>query len=152
MSQDDISDTLRRATPPLVRCSAVDLSSLIAARRRSTGDSLRAMEARARRAGYRISRSTISAYERGKITTQPSRKTVQALAAALDVTYEEVAAAASEQFGLGDDQCDASRSQRAQAWLRLTADRTDEEVQHLLKVVEEIVRFEDRLRKGGSQG
>lgn len=109
------------------------------------------MEARARRAGYHISRSTISAYERGKITTQPSRETVQALAAALDVTYEEVAAAVREQFGLGDDQCDVSRRQHAQAWLRLTSDRTDEEVQHLLKVVEEIVRFEDRLRhKGGS--
>lgn len=108
------------------------------------------MEERARRAGYHISRSTISDYEHRKITTPPTDETARALAAALDVTYDEVVSAIRAQHYGGSQLCpeEERSSRRAQAWLRLTANRTDEEIQHLLSVVEQIIRFEDRRRSG----
>lgn len=128
----------------------VDLPTLIQRRRRRTGDSLRAMEDRARTAGHPISRSMISAYEHGEVTTQPNRETVAALAAALDLTYGEVAAAANETFGLDDVSPETRRSQRAEAWLRLTGDRTDAEVQELLLIVDQVLRMRDMDRPTGS--
>lgn len=121
----------------------MDLSTLITRRRRRTGDSLRTMEDRARAAGHPISRSTISAYEHGEITLQPSRDTVAGLAAALGVTYDEVAAAATETFGLDAATLEGLRAQRAEAWLRLTDRRTDAEVDELLVIVDQVLRMRD---------
>ena len=125
--------------------AAVDLPALIALRRRQGGDDLRTMEDRGRRAGYSISRSTISAYEHGKIPTRPSRERVEALAAALGCSYPEVAAAVDETYRLDSDETPLAgrRAQRSQAWLRLTEERTDDEVAELLLIVEQILRMRD---------
>lgn len=124
----------------------MDLPSLIAQRRRQTGDDLRTMADRARGAGYPISRSMISAYMRGEVSTRPSRERALALAAALGVSFEEVATAVEETYRLNVD-ADRSQShresQRAQAWLRLTGERTDDEVNELLLIVEQILRMRD---------
>src|SRR5690242_1436863 len=103
------------------------------------------MEERARRAGHPISRSMISAYMRGEVTTPPNRERVHAIASALDVSFEEVAAAVRESYHLKDVQASADdvQNQRAQAWLRLTGHRTDDEISELLLIVEQILRMRD---------
>ena len=102
------------------------------------------MEERARQAGHPISRSQISAYEHGQVTTQPTRGVVLGLAAAIDCTFDEVAAAVAETFGFDSTRAsERQRSQRAEAWLRLTGDRTDDEVTELLLIVEQILRMRD---------
>lgn len=106
------------------------------------------MQGRAREAGHQISRSTISAYMRGEVATAPTKERVQALAAALDVSFDEVAAAVNESYRLNGNSIpmEDSEAQRAQAWLRLTGERTDEEVNELLLIVEQILRMRDRDR------
>ena len=122
----------------------VDLPALIRARRSRPGNTLRDMEERARQAGHQISRSAISDYERGNIVTRPTRERVVALAAALGCTYEEVATAVQETYRLeAESPPERQRSQRAEAWLRLTGDRTDDEVTELLLIVEQILRMRD---------
>lgn len=103
------------------------------------------MEERARRAGRPISRSAISDYERGNIATRPGRDRVLALAAALGCPFDIVAAAVDETYRLdaGSTPVNDLQAQRAQAWLRLTGDRTDVEVAELLLIVEQILRMRD---------
>lgn len=123
----------------------MDLPSLIALRRRQTGDDLRKMEERARRLGHPISRSMISAYMRGQVPTPPNRDRVQALADALDVSFDDVATAAAESYRLdsGSPPMEDRQAQRARAWLRLTEERTDDEVAELILIVEQILRMRD---------
>jgi transcriptional regulator with XRE-family HTH domain len=104
------------------------------------------MEDRARRAGYPISRSAISDYAQGRIATRPTRERVEALAAALECTFTEAATAVNETYRLDEaaaPDVDARRAQRAQAWLRLTGERTDAEVAELLLIVEQILQMRD---------
>lgn len=102
------------------------------------------MEERARAAGYPLSRSQISAYEHRQVATQPSREVVQGLAAALDLSFEEVAAAVTETFGLdGTHSTERRQARRAEAWLRLTDNRTEAEVDELLLIVEQVLRMRD---------
>jgi transcriptional regulator with XRE-family HTH domain len=128
--------------------AAVDLPSLIAHRRRQTGDDLRTMAERARSAGHPISRSMISTYMRGEAATPPNRERVQSLAAALGVSFDEVAAAVNESYRLDGEESSPRdvEVQRAQAWLRLTGERTDDEVNELLLIVEQILRMRDKDR------
>lgn len=123
----------------------VDLPSLIEQRRSQTGHDLRTMAERARKAGHPISRSTISAYMRGEVATKPSEERVAALAAALGVTFDEVAVAADETYRLDGTgpPLEGLRAQRAEAWLRLTEERTDDEVAELLLIVEQVLRMRD---------
>lgn len=105
------------------------------------------MEERARRANHPISRSLISDYEHGKITTRPGRERVEALAAALGCTFPEVAAAVDETFAYERPPSPERRtSQRAEAWVRLTGDRTDAEIEELLLIVEQVLRMRDMER------
>jgi len=124
--------------------AGVDLAKLISTRRRRQGLSLRVMEDRAREAGYPISRSQISNYEHSVVDRQPTEKIVRGLAAALDCSLPEVAAAVAETFGFDSTPApERQRSQRAEAWLRLTGNRTDDEVTELLLIVEQILRMRD---------
>lgn len=123
------------------------LSTLIASELRKPGNSLRVMEDRARAAGHRISRSQINAYARGEVKTQPSREVVAALAAALDCPYQHVAAAVRLTFNVDEGPPPAHRrAQRAEAWLRLTEERSDREVEELLLIVDQILRMRDADR------
>ena len=122
----------------------MDLPQLFANRKaayesqkRGTG-STRAMAQRATDAGHRISHTQLGAYSRGEVDALPSEKTRYALAAALGVTFDEVTAAAVE--SVAPDQLDGLRSQYAQAFLRLTAGRTEEEIRQTLGVVEATLR------------
>lgn len=109
------------------------------------------MQQRARAAGRPISRSTLNGYALGRPSTQPARDTALALAAALGVTFEEVAAAVQETFGLDEGASpEARRMQRSEAWLRLTDDRTEREVDELLVIVEQVLRMRDLDALNGS--
>ena len=59
-------------------------------------------------------------------------------------TYKEVADAVEETYSLDKDVApDAHRTQRTEAWLRLTDDRTAAEVEELLLIVEQVLRMRD---------
>lgn len=128
----------------------MDLPALIRARRARPGNSLREMEERthaAVRAGtldQSMSRSLISDYEHGRIASRPGPDRVEALAVALSCTFAEVAAAVEETYRLEPEKApDARSAQRAEAWVRLTADRSEAEVEELLLIVEQVLRMRD---------
>jgi transcriptional regulator with XRE-family HTH domain len=105
------------------------------------------MEERAAKAGHPISRSMLSSYMRGEAGV-PTLTTIAAIAAALDVSFPEVAASVDEtyrlQLGLAlDPERSARRHQRTEAWVRLTGDRTEAEVEELLLIVEQVLRMRD---------
>lgn len=130
----------------------VDLPALIRARRSRPSNSLREMEERARRGGHSISRSLISDYEHGRIAARPGPERVRAIACAIGCTYDEVAAAVDETYQLGTRQAQERRkSQRAEAWLRLTDERSDTEVEELLLIVEQVLRMRDLDVPGGGR-
>jgi transcriptional regulator with XRE-family HTH domain len=102
------------------------------------------MAHRAAAAGTPISRTTLGDYANGKQTSVPDEDVRRALAAALDVSFEVLTAAALETVAptlAGDGRT----AYRAEAWLKLTAGRSDQQVEHLLAVVEAVLRaFPDR--------
>ena len=94
---------------------------------------MRKMAARARRAGTPISHVALSSYAHNRVASIPTERTRLALANALDVDLPEVNAACVQ--SLATETTDPVLRQRAQAFLRLTADRSDAEVDQLLAVV-----------------
>lgn len=129
----------------------VDLAALIKKRMRETGDTFRSMEARASAAGRPISRSALNSYANGATRQHPDEERVAALVAALDLekTPEVVAAAVHESFGVdtGDTVATGRTIQQASAWLRLTAGRTEEEVERLLAAAEAIIKLEEEWER-----
>lgn len=77
--------------------SELPLSDLVS-RTHADGLSYREMEARARRSGHVISHSQLQAYATGTTRKMPTVDQMRALAAAMDVGYETVRAAAFEQY------------------------------------------------------
>ena len=125
------------------------LSLLIASELRKPGNSLRVMEERARAAGHRMSRTQLNAYARGEVKKRPERAAVEALAAALGCPFPQVATAVDQAFDLGGPTPpERRRSQHAEAWLRLTDSRSNEEVEELLLIVEQVLRMRDLEGRG----
>jgi len=57
---------------------------------------------------------------------------------------DRICASVAETFGFDSTPApERQRSQRAEAWLRLTGNRTDDEVTELLLIVEQILRMRD---------
>lgn len=121
----------------------VDLARLIANRKAAGAGSLRAMEERAAARGTPISRTTLSDYANGRIRAYPSEDTRRALAHALDVSVEEVTAAAIETAAPELKEGRGTELQHAQAFLRLTEGRSDDEIEQLLGVVVAALRAMD---------
>ena len=129
----------------------MDLPALIRARRARPGNSLRAMERRGDEAfrdgriSQAISRSTLTAYEHGRIPeSRPGPEWVRALAAVLDCSFDEVAAAVEESYRLGMDA--SGEPWHVKRWRALTADRPHAVVEELLVTVEQVLRMLDRPR------
>ena len=120
----------------MLRNERVDLATLIEDRLKQGGGSLRKMAQRARDAGTPISHVSLGDYANGKVTSMPTEATRRALAAALDVSYAEVTSAAIESAAPERVESDPLLTQHAQAFLRLTAGRSDAEIRQLLGVVE----------------
>ena len=132
--------------PYVLRNVRVDLATLINNRLKQEGGSLRKMAQRAKDAGTPISHVSLGDYANGKVTSMPSEATRRALAAALEVSYDEVTAAALESAKLTRS-ADGEGSQHAQAFLRLTAGRSAAEIEQLLGVVEAALAAMDASRK-----
>jgi hypothetical protein len=132
----------------VLRNERVDLAALIDNRRRSGAGSLREMARRAADAGTPISHASLGDYANRKVTSMPSEATRHALAAALEVTYDEVTAAAFEtsapKLARG---ANVEGLQHAQAFLRLTAGRSAAEIEQLLGVVEAALAAIDASRR-----
>jgi transcriptional regulator with XRE-family HTH domain len=125
----------------------VDLARLIANRKTAGAGSLRDMEQRAAEHDTPISRQTLSDYANGKVRAYPSESTRRALAHALGVGYEEVTAAALESAAPEMKESGGAQLQHAQAFLRLTDGRTDDEIEQLLGVVVAAMRAMDAHRR-----
>lgn len=124
----------------------VNLAQLIESRKQAGAGSLRDMERRAAAAGRPISRTSIGDYANGKQTAFPNEEIRHALAAAIDSSFEVVTKAAL-QSAAPDADIDGRNLQRAEAWLKLTEGRSDEEVRHLLSVVRAAVEGFDAMRQ-----
>lgn len=129
----------------------VNLAELIASRKQAGAGTLRDMERRAAERGTPISRSALGDYANGRQTNLPSEETRQAIAAALDVTPNEVTAAALE-TAAPDIACSSRSLQHAEAWLRLTNGRSEDEVAHLLGVVTAALTAMDAVRGRTTNG
>lgn len=120
---------------------SVRLAELISSHLRTSGEGYRDLERRAKEAGHPISRSRLNTFvTTDEIKAIPSEQTRSAIAAALDVSVEVVTAASLESAGIDDLAADGRSLQHAEAFLRLTEGRTEEEVQHLLGVVTATLR------------
>jgi hypothetical protein len=126
----------------------VNLAQLIESRKKAGAGSLRDMERRAADAGTPISRTSLGDYANGKQTAFPNEDARRAIAAAIDSSYEVVTAAALESAA-PQVAGDGRTLQRAEAWLKLTEGRSDEEVQHLLGVVAAALKGWDSTRHRG---
>lgn len=123
----------------------MSLAELIEQRRPHAG-SLRTMARRAADAGHPISHVQIGEYARGAITTVPSEETRHALAAALDVSFDEVTMAA---FGPAASQILSAYPDgllHASQFLHLTAGRSDTEIEQALGVVRAALAGFDAVR------
>lgn len=133
----------------------MDLAGLINNRLKQEGGSLRKMAQRAKDAGTPISHVSLGDYANGKVTSMPSDATRRALANALNVTVAEVTAAALESAAPELARAnEGALLQHAQAFLRLTAGRSDAEIEQLLGVVEAALAAIDasRITTNGTLG
>ena|SRR5690242_5853361 len=105
------------------------------------------MAERATAAGYPISHVQLGKYAREGADTMPSEKTRRAIAAALGVDPEEVKAAVWA--SIAPEQPDGVRAQHAQAFMRLTEGRTEEEIRKTLAVVEVVLGIPPRQEPAG---
>lgn len=135
----------------------MDLAALIRACRTRPGNSLRAMEQRTREAVDRgeldqpLTRSVISDYEHGRIAGRPGRERVAGLAAALDCTFDEVAAAVEHTYRLAETS--SAEPWYVTRWKALTEGRSDAEREELLLIAEQVLRMRDLDDpSGGAQG
>jgi hypothetical protein len=103
------------------------------------------MSRRATEAGTPISHVSLGDYANRKVTSMPSQATRRALAAALEVSYDEVTAAALE--SAAPELAREGELQHAQAFLRLTAGRSAAEIEQLLGVVEAALAAIDASRR-----
>jgi hypothetical protein len=134
----------------------VKLGELIKMRQADQGVSLERMARRARDRGYELTKTTLSAYSRHPLPESPKRRTMEALAIALDVTYPEVVLAVAKSLVGDETVIDVTSLQRVRSWLTLTEGRTDAEIASLLRVVRTVtaaldaaVPGEERAAAGG---
>lgn len=97
-------------------------------------------------AGSQISRQALSNLVNRPLTRFPQPDTLRALAVALGVPEETTVRAAAASLGL-DVQGPAQASHMHQVWLGLTANRTPDEVESLLRAAEHITRQVDEYRR-----
>lgn len=111
------------------------------------------MAKRAADAGHPISHVQLGGYANGSIRAFPSEATRKAIAAALfgradGASLEEVTAAARQTAA---PSVHVTVSPHALAFLRLTEDRTEEEIRQTLGAVEAVLRAMDASRQAALQ-
>lgn len=118
----------------LIMQRAVELGG----RRRLT---YRELSARARAAGYTLNESTLNAYVLHPLDEPPKRRTMEALAVALDVSFSVVVGAVAESI-IGDDGeselVQVADEPHVRAWVSLTKGRTEAERARMVDVIRSV--------------
>jgi transcriptional regulator with XRE-family HTH domain len=125
----------------------VNLAQLFEHRRRNGAGSLRDMEQRAASRGTPISKTTLGEYASGKKAHHlPTPEIRIALANALDVDVDQVMAsiAVTAAPELLDDK--GRVAPHSVAWLLMTEGRSEDEINHVLAVVEQVLKSMDAVR------
>lgn len=112
----------------------VKLGELIDTRRRELGLTYDQVADKARSRGFSLSRAAVHGFANQGLSEAPRRRTMEAIAYALDVGYPEVVLAVAESL-IGSTPVEVSNLQHVQSWLTLTGGRTDEEVASVLRVL-----------------
>lgn len=125
--------------------SAVTLGELILQRAVDLGGrkrlTYRELSARAKAAGYTLSETTINAFVKHPLDEPPRRRTMEALAAALDVDFPTVVNAVAESMGGSPDVLvQAADEERVRAWLTLTEGLSPADRESMLGVVRSVAQ------------
>ncbi len=124
----------------LIEKRAVELGG----RRRLT---YREMSARARASGYTLNETTINAYVKHPLDEPPRRRTMHALAVALDVPYNAVVEAVAESMAEdGEVVVQVADAPHVQAWVMLTEGRSDAERTQMVDVMRTVASALDAAR------
>lgn len=124
----------------LIKKRAVELGG----RKRLT---YRELSARARAQGYALAEGTITDFANHPLVEPPRRRTMRALAAALDVPYNTVVEAVAESMAEdGDVVVQVADAPHVQAWVMLTEGRSDAERQQMIGVMRSVAAALDASR------
>lgn len=114
---------------------------------------LREVSERARAAGYTLAEATISAFVNHPLDEAPKRRTMEALAVGLDVTFAEVVAAVAASI-VGDGGAElvqVTGEPHVQAFVTLTEGRTAEERARMIDVIRSVAAALDQSGNGQSR-
>lgn len=120
------------------------LGELISNRRRELGISLGAACKRAHEQGYELTRTTLNNFENHELTESPRRRTMEAIAYAVDVPYSDVVMAVANSMAGGDGLIPVTEAQHVRSWLTLTEGLNDEQVESMLSVVRSVASALER--------
>lgn len=133
------------------------LGELISYRRAELGLSYEELAKRARADGYDLTKTTLAAFANHALSESPKKRTMQAIAVAVGVSYPDVVmAVARSMAGESSQVVEVTNEQRVRSWLTLTDGRSDDEVASLLRVVRTVTAAldvaEEQARRHGDQG
>ena len=127
------------------------LGELIDTRRRELGLTYDEVADKARTRGFTLSKGSVHAFANQDLPEAPRRRTMEALAYALDVGYPEIVLAVAESL-IGTPPVEVSNLQHVQSWLTLTGGRTDEEVASVLRVLRTVTAALDAAHGAPPEG
>lgn len=133
---------LRCAT---LRC--VKLGELINNRRRDLGISYDKLVDKAQARGFTLTKTSLAAYASQPVIEAPKRRTMEAIAYALDVSYAEVVLAVAEDL-IGTPPVEVSTLQHVNSWLTITGGRSDEQIASVLRIVRTVTAALDAAYEG----
>jgi hypothetical protein len=124
----------------LIEKRAVELGG----RRRLT---YRELSARAKAGGYTLNETTINAWVRHPLDEPPRRRSMEALALALDVDFPVVVQAVAESMvGDGVELAEVVDAPHVRAWVTLTEGRSDAERAQMLDMMRSVAGMLDASR------
>lgn len=129
----------------------VKLGELIDTRRRALNLSYDEAVDKARSRGFPLSKSALFGYASEPLSEPPRRRTIEGIAAALDLEYHEVVMAMAESL-IGQPLVEMANNRHVLSWLTLTGGRTDEEVASVLNVVRTVTAALDAAHTGRPEG
>ncbi len=136
---------------PCATLRPVKLGELIDTRRRALNLSYDEAVDRARSRGFTLSKSALYGYATEPLSEPPRRRTIEGIAAALDLEYHEVVMAMAESM-IGQPLVEMANNRHVLSWLTLTGGRTDEEVASVLNVVRTVTAALDAAHTGRPEG
>jgi hypothetical protein len=109
--------------------------------------SYRELSARAKAVGYTLNETTINAWVRHPLDEPPRRRSMEALAVALDVDFPVVVQAVAESMvGAGVELAEVADAPHVRAWVTLTEGRSDAERAQMLDMMRSVAGMLDASR------